>query len=231
MSGRGVCSVNGCGRACHRKCGLCNSHYRRFSAGQMSKPIRSLEPRSEKKCSYPGCDRSVKAYSLCQSHRNRQIAGSIDRPIRKKRKNGSQPIFTLVDAECEVEGLAGSCMEVPGNPKEYVYCTYRGRTFIAHRFLWEGKFGKIADGMVIDHVCRNRRCLNLNHLRVVTVKVNNTENVVGSGWQVMAAKTHCPKGHPYSPENTRTKSGSRQCRTCGRDRDRERYRRLKGAVL
>jgi hypothetical protein len=45
----------------------------------------------------------------------------------------------------------------------------------AHRVAYELLVGEIPDGMVLDHVCHNRRCVNPGHLRVATVK-QNTEN-------------------------------------------------------
>lgn len=74
--------------------------------------------------------------------------------------------------------------------------------------------GPIPEGLVIDHLCRNRGCVNPDHLEAVTQR----ENILrGEGLAAAnARKTHCPKGHPYSGENLYVvpSSGRRQCRIC-----------------
>ncbi len=88
----------------------------------------------------------------------------------------------------------------------------------AHRILYELVVEPIPNGLQIDHLCRNRGCINPDHLEVVTPGENTRR---GSP----ARKTHCPQGHEYSLENThRTTDGHRHCRACDAARHR-RYRR------
>lgn len=89
-----------------------------------------------------------------------------------------------------------------------------GRTImrLAHRVAYEAAHGPIPDGMTVDHICRNRRCVNPRHLRLLSNRVNATLN--GN-----ALKTECPQGHPYDEANTslrRHRSGRlhRFCRAC-----------------
>jgi hypothetical protein len=49
----------------------------------------------------------------------------------------------------------------------------RGTNFAAHRAMWEHKRGPIPEGMVIDHLCLTRRCVNPDHLEIVTYSENN----------------------------------------------------------
>lgn len=89
----------------------------------------------------------------------------------------------------------------------------------AHRFSYELYRGPIPDGLQIDHLCRVHNCVNADHLEVVTQKVNIQR---GTASLYQLNKTHCPKGHPYSEENTLRKfsnparfpRGRRYCRTC-----------------
>ena len=85
----------------------------------------------------------------------------------------------------------------------------------AHRVSYERYVGKIPDGMVIDHLCRVRHCVNPDHLRVVT----NAENVLcGEGKTArLARQTHCINGHSLEDAYI-TKDGYRQCTPCNRAR-------------
>lgn len=87
----------------------------------------------------------------------------------------------------------------------------------AHRWAYELLIGAIPDGLTLDHLCRNRECVNPTHLEPVT----NRENLLrGVGLTAQnAAKTHCTNGHPYAPENTGHREGARYCLACNRSRN------------
>ena len=93
----------------------------------------------------------------------------------------------------------------------------------AHRFAYEDQVGPIPDGLVIDHLCRNRACVNPAHLEAVTNRINTVRGEAGD-WQ--RSKTHCPSGHAYTTENTRIYRTWRYCRSC----ERERSARRRGAA-
>lgn len=97
----------------------------------------------------------------------------------------------------------------------------------AHRAMYEALRGPCPVGLVADHKCRVRHCINPDHLEFVT----NRENILrGTGFAARhAVKTHCPKGHEYTPENTSMYKTERRCRECHRIVDRERYARKKAA--
>lgn len=93
----------------------------------------------------------------------------------------------------------------------------------AHRLTYEDTFGPIPDGLVIDHLCRVHNCVNPYHTEPVTNGVNIMRGDTFPARN--AAKTHCCKGHEYTPENTGLQSGptkKRYCRQCERDRNKKR---------
>lgn len=95
---------------------------------------------------------------------------------------------------------------------------FQGKLWSTHRLLYELFRGPIPEGLHIDHLCRVRGCCNPAHLEAVTCKENARRGDTGKarGAQVRA-KTHCPGGHKYSPENTHIDpTGSRRCRECNR---------------
>lgn len=82
----------------------------------------------------------------------------------------------------------------------------------AHRVAYETFTGPIPDGLVIDHLCSVRCCINPDHLEPVTARVNTLR---GEGVGVNKRKTHCPEGHEYTLENTQQYGkGWRRCRQC-----------------
>ena len=93
------------------------------------------------------------------------------------------------------------------------FCIPNKKIYRAHRFIFEYYYGQICPDLTIDHLCRNRACVNPLHLEQVTIKVN-----VLRGNTITALnhqKTHCIHGHEFTPENTTIrKDGRRNCKIC-----------------
>lgn len=101
----------------------------------------------------------------------------------------------------------------------YAAISVAGKQRLAHRVSYEVSVGPIPEGMVIDHLCRNKRCVNPAHLEVVTSRENTRR----------AMRTHCINGHEFDEENTWMHEGKRYCRACRRKRAREYQERRRHA--
>lgn len=100
----------------------------------------------------------------------------------------------------------------------------RGKSVYAHRYSYEQFVGPIPRGLELDHLCRNPACVNPDHLEAVTQRTNVLRSRSFSAQN--AVKTHCSKGHEFSPDNTWTsKRNQRNCITCHRRRSQEARRR------
>lgn len=94
----------------------------------------------------------------------------------------------------------------------YGQFTYKKSTQRAHRLVYSLLVGEIPYGLQIDHKCRVRCCVNPSHLEPVTQKENIIRGI--SPPANNSRLTHCKHGHEFSPENTETRRGFRQCKTC-----------------
>ena len=94
-----------------------------------------------------------------------------------------------------------------------------GRDVQAHRWSYEHHKGPIADGLVIDHLCRVPACVNPDHLEPVTQGENVLRGFAPTA--INARKTHCLRGHALSGDNLIRRPGNnRGCRTCHNMRQR-----------
>ncbi len=89
-----------------------------------------------------------------------------------------------------------------------------------HRYAYKTFVGPIPDNLDLDHLCRNRRCCNPDHLEPVSrsenLKRGNNPIILKKLAKERAERTHCRKGHRWTPENIYIdkKNNSRRCKTC-----------------
>lgn len=100
------------------------------------------------------------------------------------------------------------------NKRGYGYCG----SLLAHRASYTAFVGQIKEGMTIDHLCRNRACVNPEHLEQVTMQINNARGFSPSALQTL--RTECPKGHPLSGDNLYLYKNKRGCKECRREGNR-----------
>lgn len=147
-------------------------------------------------------------------------------------RRGEKPVIDYYEWPCPNPDLPGPCHIWRWAKIGLGYGNFwnQGRTVLVHRYVWEQHHGPIPEGLEIDHQCRVKACCNVDHLRLVTHKVNSTENSNSVGAK-NKPKTHCPAGHAYTPENTRiNRAGSRVCRTCHTIQNARSYARSKACA-
>jgi hypothetical protein len=153
----------------------------------------------------------------------------LKRPLRGVGKGYRAPYKVLFWRKCVYVPETGCVVWVGGrNSKGYGQFRGGGKTTGAHKWIWEQHEGPVPDGYELDHLCRNRACVNLLHLEVVTHRENVLRGETNAG--INARKTHCIRGHEFTPENTYTYIGQggrekRSCRICIRAKAPERQRR------
>ena len=121
-----------------------------------------------KRCVIDGCEKAPIARGWCPKHYQRwRIHGH---PL-----GGGRQYKTPDEALSARTERRGDCLIWTGSKTDNGYGRFRvnDRTTIVHRYAWEKANGPIPDGMVVDHMCWNRACVNVEHLRVVTVAQNN----------------------------------------------------------
>ena len=133
------------------------------------------------------------------------------------------------------------CWEYTGNLDRKGYGRIRFQGFptrAVHRFsAWVWLDFDIDSNLMICHRCDNPKCFNPNHLFKGTASDNIRDSVSKNRFQHdrngqhEREKTHCPKGHPYSSDNTYVYGGSRNCKICTNARNRARYAANRNCVI
>jgi hypothetical protein len=116
----------------------------------------------------------------------------------------------------------------------YGFVGVNKRKWVLHRLTYGLLNGAVPTGLVLDHFlhpekgCIGPRCCNPLHVRPRTQQENILRGSSRSA--ANAEKTHCPRGHEYTPENTRYRNDrgrlSRQCIICVSQQNRIRNRRM-----
>lgn len=176
-------------------------------------------------CIASGCDRMARTVNLCNRH------------YLRRWKHGSTDLMPRGGMDLQarfwskVNKTAG-CWTWLGarNNADYGLFRYDGKCQLAHRVSFILAGNTVPDDLELDHLCRNRACVNPAHLEAVTRRVNILRSACPIA--LNAAANVCPNGHPYTADNLlvngRHGGRYRQCRECAaarRQRDSAKRRR------
>ena len=158
-------------------------------------------------------------------------------PLQWKRaQRAAMPIEKKLDIMKRVHPETG-CWEWTGRLSEDGYGKVpvaSGRYGSVHRLSYQLKWGSVPDGLEIDHVCRNRRCFNPDHLEAVTRRENVRRGALPEMMRKKATdQTHCRLGHPLSGSNLVLQGPEKKfrvCRICRATRQRYRYHNRKEKI-
>lgn len=168
-------------------------------------------------CSVDRCNGAHYARTFCRPHYRRflKYGDPVGTPRPRKSQKPEERFWQKVTP-------TGFCWIWTGTKSGEGYGKFKphsGRSsHWAHRYAYELLVGAIPEGMHLDHLCRNRACVNPDHIEPVSMAENIRRGFSPSARN--GRKTHCKRGHEFTPENTwvvyRGSWEERRCRACQR---------------
>ena len=188
-------------------------------------------------CSITGCERPKYCRGWCSKHYNRWHTHGDPLVVKSRiTKSPEERFWARVNKQGPVPDERpdlGPCWvwTGPRNKQRGQFSAVYGRSpVLTHRFCYELCVGPIPEGLVLDHLCRNRACCNPDHLEPVTAAENTRRNEAPS--TVTNRTGVCQYGHPIEGDNVYSPASrnERSCRECKRRRQRESWARTRAVA-
>ncbi len=169
------------------------------------------------RCSAPGCERTDRRIrGVCSKHYH-HLRNAPDWQPQKAMGLGTRLRSRMVIQDT---GYSTPCWlstrAVGTNGYTHIKMLNRQNRLL-HRVAYELWIGPIPEGLTVDHLCRNKPCINPDHLEAVTPRTNVLRALGPAA--IHAGQTHCTNGHEFTAANTLARSrtsGGRECRECRR---------------
>jgi hypothetical protein len=155
----------------------------------------------------------------------------MGQPMKSLRMRAGLPEAFWAKTRIENRGYLTPCLYWTGAKTDgYGRFGVNRRPAMAHRLAYEALMGPIPDGLVLDHLCRNRPCVAVDHLEAVTQRENLLRGDTDAARR--AGQTECIHGHPFDEANTfYPRDGGRECRTCRNAQGRARRARKRATSI
>lgn len=180
--------------------------------------MRAYKKPGREPCSVGYCDKPRYCKGLCTRHYSKLRAlGSIEDSA-----GDHAPLRVRIERLREVNEETG-CWDWLGSFRGggYARMSVKNRVVPAHRVSFEVFRYPVPNGLVLDHLCRDRGCVNPWHLEPVTIGENTLRSPTAPS-ALNFLKTECKNGHLFTKENTYLRpTGGRSCKTCRATRQRE----------
>lgn len=162
------CLFDPCGNAVYCK-GLCSGHYTQKRRGGELKPIVIKTDSTKLPCSFDGCTNKQRAKGLCSAHwYQQQYMGKL---------TVTRNQIEIIDRIMNQVNKTNYCWEWTGRKagkkqNSYGQIYYNGRQQMVHRIVYEELVRPLEISDTVDHLCRNKFCVNPDHLEAVPLREN-----------------------------------------------------------